>query len=43
MDNSGKYHFLFVSAPFGGIEVLCRNIQKVVATNYIAPIFFQSP
>ncbi|MDP1676615.1 MAG: glycosyltransferase family 4 protein [Bacteroidota bacterium] len=27
-----KYNFLFISAPFGGIEVLCKNIQKVVDT-----------
>jgi len=32
MNETGKYKFLFVSAPFGGIEVLCRNIQKVVET-----------
>lgn len=32
MGTTGIYNFLFVSAPFGGIEVLCRNIQKVVDT-----------
>lgn len=32
LPNTEKYKFLFISAPFGGIEVLCKNIQKVVDT-----------
>lgn len=32
MADTRFYKFLFVSAPFGGIEVFCRNIQKVVET-----------
>lgn len=30
--NAKKYKFLFISAPFGGIEVLCKNIKKIVDT-----------
>lgn len=30
MTPAKRYRFLFVSAPFGGIEVFCRNIKAVV-------------
>lgn len=30
MENRRKYRFLFVSAPFGGIEVVSKNLQKIV-------------
>ena len=34
MNAPQKYCFLFVSAPFGGIEVFARNLQAIVAEKY---------
>jgi len=31
LSNNGKYLFLFVSAPFGGIEVFFKNLESMVA------------